>query len=302
MAALTQSDEATRLLDLPSEILQMILREAYRGMALDTKYQPSTHKVMPAYPPSILVSKAYTAEAKQAILQEAIFNVRMDSMVSQMIGYEGFYAGFSSDFGLIRHLRIHSAICPGKTKSKLSILVEAAPRLRTLTLIYERPIVLDYADGIKDEGFSGKLTEGTLSGISRELGAWVCSPQKIEINSLTAWGQQWAKREDILEVFMETEVVGRRSLWACSHMKIPSDQHLSVSTYMQILQSSNFTNFVETDSHSQPPHLDVDGCAGPGQPSGGQEHPRVHSVSGPGAYPALDEEHIPQRFSNIFFR
>ncbi|KPI36297.1 uncharacterized protein AB675_7281 [Cyphellophora attinorum] len=229
MAAPIQSKQAAWLLSLPSEILQMIFQQAYRGISVKCKCDLSPHIVVPAYLPSILVSKTYAAEAKQAVLQEATFTIR-----PQTGGFCFTDSGIpnpdsSSEFSLIRHLRIPLSRCPDK--EELGIIVRAAPKLRALTLTYEHPIVLYHTVVNENVESPSKVTEGSRMSIKREAEKIVCSQRGFDFDAWAILVEQWSEREEALEVFMETEVMKRRISWRFAYREYLPAHHLSTVSF-----------------------------------------------------------------------
>ncbi|KPI44726.1 uncharacterized protein AB675_8443 [Cyphellophora attinorum] len=70
-----ESNGLMQLTDLPTELLQKILKEVFCGVRLGCKYRPSTHTVLIRYPSHLLVSTTYFAEAKIALLEQATISL-----------------------------------------------------------------------------------------------------------------------------------------------------------------------------------------------------------------------------------
>jgi hypothetical protein len=236
MATPPASNDATQLLDLPSELLQMIFREVFENPRLGCKYQRSTQTAVIADPPSLLVSKKYLEQAKIAMLDEATVHLHRSLLTwlrvdSQKASSSGLYPHFSPDFRLIQHLRSSSVPSPFDTWAWLKA-VEAAPLLRTLTLMYKDPIRL--VKWPSEVGF-GQITEHSTvkleqhardmikSAAEKAIGLCVDSDERTRV--WTDLVQKCIERHRDLELVIEMEVIG--------HMKSDGrDYHISVSPYM----------------------------------------------------------------------
>ncbi|KPI36316.1 uncharacterized protein AB675_7284 [Cyphellophora attinorum] len=133
MATSTQNNDGTRLLDLPSELLQMIFRAVFAGQNLVCRHNRSNNTVTIARPSSMIVSKCYLAEAKNALLvSEGVVDLELE-----WEGCDWENVSFSPEFQLIQHLKVpehiyHSGGTP-KAENVVRRALKAAPQLKSLT-------------------------------------------------------------------------------------------------------------------------------------------------------------------------
>ncbi|KPI36363.1 uncharacterized protein AB675_7283 [Cyphellophora attinorum] len=154
--ATSTSDTASHLPGLPSEVLQMIFKEVFKGLHLDCKYSPVSSITRITYPSSIIVSKQYLAEAMAAVLQEATIDLGRQKF-NQARGLPYSFPGFQN----VQHIKAplwHHTL-PGAALAA----VKAAPRLLTLTLTLEYPFWLWHSSG------SWKFASGSFGSNAAQL-------------------------------------------------------------------------------------------------------------------------------------
>ncbi|KPI36266.1 uncharacterized protein AB675_7268 [Cyphellophora attinorum] len=219
---------ATTFMTLPTEVLEIILKEAFRDPCLQTRLVESfnTLSVRIALPQAILVSRDYFKVAKQAALQEGSvclagiprrfwhMNVRPKTSHPKMT--------VSPDFHQIQHLtlqKIESDMSPYSTKN-LKAIVKAAPRLRRLVVQPKFKIWLMYEDmspnsveldrDAVDEEMSIPLNDTRSDYIKRKfekrIDKWPTSYDNMDWHYLAVALLAWTTRNKTFEVSLEVNV------------------------------------------------------------------------------------------------
>ncbi|KPI36241.1 uncharacterized protein AB675_7282 [Cyphellophora attinorum] len=194
MVASVANNGATRLLDLPNEILQMIFREAYKRLRLGCKYSgTSDQTALITYPSVLLVSKCFYAMAKAAAIEEGTVDLG-----GPRFNFSGNLC-LSPSFHLVQHLEATGNNWdPWQAKATEAVMmaIKAATQLKTLHL----NIGTIYLPHIRAHGWPLRK-----EARSRSVSRW--GPQRLSRASkptITFWiVQEWKKRDRAFEICME---------------------------------------------------------------------------------------------------